>query len=806
VGVCGFVALAVDVGLLFDARTQCQNAADAAAMAGARSLTGAPNSNLSVATANALATAEANTVLSQPVQTADVTIQHGAYHYDAGTQTYSPQFPPVAPDTYNLTQVTVTHTVQYAFAKVFGLSSMKVSATAIAAHRPRDVGIVLDFSGSMNDQSDLWNSVYPDSLSPLNYTSNNTDSVFPKFGHYSSGTAALQCTSSDTRVGQCNITQTVQGEPALVNDFYSNSRGASSIAAFTAASSGNLSLPVSGDVPPHSSKDTSATWAQTVKDITGATTKDTLLFESAVYATSGYDAYRTLLNKFQGFTQGPGYWGKTFFIWPPDPRGPDSTGIPKDWRQRFFLKTGGSYPSFGGPVNSNTLLWDSSGNWLAPPGNYVINYAAILNWIKNTGPNPFPAQLRAGNILYYSAIPTDVPSSAYDHTQPNSAISNQDQRFWKEFIDYTLGVWRDPYGNIGTVGQYPIASFGPDYTWGTVQITAKPSGAGAAYMNYLDNPLRPRHRMWFGPMMLIQYLLDTGGMPGTAHELAMYSAKLGIQGAIQDIQNNHPNDMVSLLIFSRPTLSGDPAGIGCFSQAQFSLSRDYAGMTNALWFPPNSSSADVRPWDANGDQTPNAGYDYQYNTCTQYGLMLAYNQLSSSSSLRANSAGGLGRKGAQRLIVLETDGMANVAVQAGFTNSGAYNSYYNIGGGSTISEDTATDPGQAALSVAKRICALTTDSTNGPGFSTPNKPAIIHCLAFGSIFEPTATGTEASQAMSLLQQISAAGGTGFPSSVTATGDPNYYKLIVGTFSQRQAKMQQAFAKIMDDGISVMLIK
>ena len=34
VGLCGFVALAIDVGMVLVARTQVQNAADAAAMAG----------------------------------------------------------------------------------------------------------------------------------------------------------------------------------------------------------------------------------------------------------------------------------------------------------------------------------------------------------------------------------------------------------------------------------------------------------------------------------------------------------------------------------------------------------------------------------------------------------------------------------------------------------------------------------------------------------------------------------------------------------------------------------------------------
>ncbi len=34
VGICGFVALAIDIGMVAVAKTQCQNAADAAATAG----------------------------------------------------------------------------------------------------------------------------------------------------------------------------------------------------------------------------------------------------------------------------------------------------------------------------------------------------------------------------------------------------------------------------------------------------------------------------------------------------------------------------------------------------------------------------------------------------------------------------------------------------------------------------------------------------------------------------------------------------------------------------------------------------
>ena len=114
-------------------------------------------------------------------------------------------------------------------------------------------------------------------------------------------------------------------------------------------------------------------------------------------------------------------------------------------------------------------------------------------------------------------------------------------------------------------------------------------------------------------------------------------------------------------------------------------------MINTLWYPPNSSSADVTPWDANGLNTPHAHGDYDSNTATSYGLMLAYNQFSSSTILQTsqasnNQGGGLGRKGAQRLLILETDGMANQASTVPFVNSvtsgsnPTNNSYYNIGG------------------------------------------------------------------------------------------------------------------------------
>jgi Flp pilus assembly protein TadG len=814
---CGFIALAVDVGMMMTARTQCQNAADAAALAGCRTLDGTSTGNVSGATTQAQNAAAANVILGQAVLASDVTVAAGAYHYDATSQTFSPAYPPVAPDNYNLLQATVRHQSKTAFAAVWNVFNFTVAASGTAGHRPRDVAIVLDYSGSMNNESDLWNcETY---LGSQINTSNNTDTTFPQFGWYNttfSPLAAIQCTSTDPRVGKCNVTQSVLGVPAMVTNYYQNARGATTgTAAFVTAPAAVTNTKPGGDKPLTTSGNTTTTPAMTVADVMGN-------------STTPFSGYKTYNGKFYGYTQGPGYWGMTFFCWPPDPTvnntaGDPFNGVSNDWRKRFFFLSDGTTP-----CNDNTDLFNSSGVLNDPQGNYVINYKNILLWIKTnciqsvSNPNaPFPPVLRAGNVLYYDSVPTDVPASAYTHTNLNNQITDTNTRFWKEYIDYTLGVWRDPFSKVQHPAN-PACSYGGDFSAGGpgISISGPDANTGSGYpgdpkgnpfINSTDNPKRPRHRFWFGPMTMIQYMSDTGLFPGSAQDISMVAAKLGIQGALTDIQTNHPNDLVSMILFSRPHYQGEPTEVGAFSQAQYSLSRDYASMMNSLWFPPNSSTTDVRPWDSNGSQTPRAHGDYTGNTATSYGFMLAYNQFSSNSTLRSSAVGGFGRVGSQRLVVLETDGMANVASSASFTQSvntttGVNSSYYNLGPTDTVTVNGSVTPAQDAENVATKLCALTTDTTNGPGFATPSKPVILHCIAFGAIFEPTAAGSEASNALALMQSLSAIGGTGFPSTVTDTTDPNYYKLCLGTLSDRQTKLRTAFSKIMNQEVAIILVQ
>jgi hypothetical protein len=272
-------------------------------------------------------------VLTNSLATSNITLTYGAWHYDVPSQLFIPQFPPVLPDNYNLVQADVSYTVHANFAGAFkylpGNSAFSplitVQASAQAAHRPRDVCMILDYSGSMNNESDLWNCEtyldnnsytttngyrYPNSDNP-NQTSNNAEAVYPLFGHYAttaqkgndysdySANPNLLCPAADSGsslfnnrlIGKSNVSNDLTatlGIPNMVNDFYSNNRGSSVAYAFTSAGAGDPTTHLmAGDVPLFK-KNSTTVYAQDVADIVGKTTYDNK-WEQAV--NGGYYAY-----------------------------------------------------------------------------------------------------------------------------------------------------------------------------------------------------------------------------------------------------------------------------------------------------------------------------------------------------------------------------------------------------------------------------------------------------------------------------------------------------------------------------------
>ena len=496
---------------------------------------------------------------------------------------------------------------------------------------------------------------------------------------------------------------------------------------------------------------------------------------------------------------------------------------------------------------------------------YQINYDAILDWLKNTGPNPFPPRMRAGGILYYDSIPDTIPTNV--HPIPTTGQLSRDQRFWKEFIDECLGFQQ--YGTSTTSGvtyaRYSDYSgkmgYGSYFNWPSRTTAIYASGRGmegltmpvsgptnswqerydpasptfdSRFMDYRDNPCRPRTQFWFGPMNMVDFLGNIymnasttnrprNWLPGTSHESPMWQAKRGVVSAINDIKQNHPNDMVSLIAFSLPTgYTPSMASLlsGTYNAVRSPLGRDYKKMVNSLYFPSvvASTNTEIHPYDPGMDDLPRA----IGGTNPAYGLMLAYNQFSRGATAAQlqtfatapaplGTAGGFGRPGAQKLIVLQTDGVPTSTVYAPggmdalFADQGGHKSYFKIRydkSGSAVNEYppyliSGPDASTQALEVAQRLCNSETGAASG--YSSPRKPVRIHTLAFGSLFE--AGGANADTAKAFLQQVQYIGGV-----QTSAGEPlAAEKVITGTSQQRIDKMQTAFSKIMQDGYSVTLI-
>lgn len=157
----GMGALAVDIGTMYTARTELQAAVDAAALAAAAQLAGD-----GVTTPQALARAAAdqfarmNAVFGtyagiNPEQDVEL----GVANYDAATGRFSFQR---SSGNYDAVRVTVRRAegseggpLPLMFSHLFGYTQKNLWATATAVLIPRDIAVVIDLSGSMNDDSEL---------------------------------------------------------------------------------------------------------------------------------------------------------------------------------------------------------------------------------------------------------------------------------------------------------------------------------------------------------------------------------------------------------------------------------------------------------------------------------------------------------------------------------------------------------------------------------------------------------------------------------------------------------------------------
>lgn len=839
IALLGMIALAVDLGLVAIARAQCQTAADVGATAGVRVLNGylSQNNNYNAVTPVVLSAVGENSILGSRIQANQVRIDIGSYVYDPAQQKFIPYYNTRPADAnWSLVRVRVTYQGSTQFARILGINSFATQAIATAVHRPRDVAMIIDLSGSMRFGSLVGvphSGVRQASAYSPNSGTNNPENVVPRFGHYSSSSAGLVRTTpvilGGTLFELCNFTESsgaTQYRTPLVQDFYQHSPGQSPVPAFLSAGDGDSDGLVSGDKPWKTNYNTGPNYAQTFAQIVNLSTiSDSTPRHS--WEDSGYGS------SFRGYTQGPRYWGKTFFIWPPDPRGPTNLTNPenngsRDWRKRFFLKPDGLTP-----VDDNALLWDSTGRWKPPRSgsteNYKINYRAILEWLRNTGPNPFPPQLRAGRIVYYTRIPDPADVTLNTRWWTMYPLADVNERFWKEYIDYVLGVRQTGTASWEVI--VPYTGYGDDFAWGSVRITPLSSvnGTPRPYMRYDDNPLRPRLHFWFGPMTLVDFLGNYNmglranntaywWLPGTAHEYPLYACKVGVRAALQDMERNHPNDWVSLIFFSVPMYNSSAWQNGYrFNRVRAPLGRNYRRMIDMLWFPPatiENPGTEISIYAAyNNLEVPRA----QGGTCYAMGLMLAYNQFSNHPGLRTfnpppapvGDAGGLGRRGAQKIIIFETDGQPNVTATASFVNGGPYNCYYRIRFNSlnpsasefpAVASYADNDPAVTGqiFAICRQLAAL--DSDNPPGYSTKRKPLLIHCIGFGQVF--SSLNPSRSTAIATLAQMEAIGNVPPAQRIDAVS----WKIINGNDQEIAEQLRTAIMRILQDGRQVSLIE
>ena len=135
----GLIAFAVDVGYIANARTEIQRATDSAAYAAAGALVNG--------TAGATTEGQSNTLVAPvavtSLNTANATFEYGFWDLNTRTFTVTNNSPNAVRVTANANQTPLF------FGKVLNANTFNIQSSSVATYQPRDIGLVLDYSGSM---------------------------------------------------------------------------------------------------------------------------------------------------------------------------------------------------------------------------------------------------------------------------------------------------------------------------------------------------------------------------------------------------------------------------------------------------------------------------------------------------------------------------------------------------------------------------------------------------------------------------------------------------------------------------------
>ena len=156
----GVAALAIDSGLMFSAKQELQTAADSAALAAAAKLGINDGDPYLAAKLEAQKYANQNRVMGDNADLVESDVVFGHAEKNGEKFVFQPGVEPL--DAVQVTlrrdQTVADGPVSLYFGKTLGVHSADIRASATAMIVPRDIAVVVDLSGSMNDDSEFYHS------------------------------------------------------------------------------------------------------------------------------------------------------------------------------------------------------------------------------------------------------------------------------------------------------------------------------------------------------------------------------------------------------------------------------------------------------------------------------------------------------------------------------------------------------------------------------------------------------------------------------------------------------------------------
>jgi hypothetical protein len=145
VAMLAMLAFSIDLGYIATVRTEIQRAVDAGALAGASHIVDDPV----VSDQTAREFVRHNIVGGSPIPVSSIDVEIGTW--DRNVRQFEPGANP--PTAIRVTAIQQNRPLF--FARIFGEDSFATRAEAVATFVPRDIMVVLDYSASMNDDSEL---------------------------------------------------------------------------------------------------------------------------------------------------------------------------------------------------------------------------------------------------------------------------------------------------------------------------------------------------------------------------------------------------------------------------------------------------------------------------------------------------------------------------------------------------------------------------------------------------------------------------------------------------------------------------